>query len=65
MIIALKKFIILCIEIKKRGKSLVKCYFLSKPNVNDRRQGARKINELNRLTYEKRLEELNICNLTK
>lgn len=50
MVLALKKFIILCIEIKSKGKALVRCHLPSKPNVNHQRQGARKTNELKGLT---------------
>ena len=65
MVLALKKFIILCIEIKSKGKALVRCHFPSKPNVNNQRQEARKTNELKGLTYEKRLKELNVGSLVK
>ena len=65
IVLALKKFIILWIEIKRRDKSLVRCYLLFKPDGKAQRQEARKINELKGLTYEKRLEELNMDSLAK
>lgn len=58
MFLALEKFIMFWNEILAMASE--NFYLSSLPNGNNQSQETNKINELNGLTYEKRLEELNL-----